>query len=129
MNDHSGLAMLGAEWKNTAFEDFFKSIYLYKLHMCKKCVCTYIHTHTKTPQKKFGVQRESRSFHSQKRFKAYMFGVHIGAFHGGVMRIENTEITRSGQVEGADILAGYSGPEESETESLSGTWEISMKLL
>ncbi|CAL1168986.1 unnamed protein product [Cladocopium goreaui] len=28
---------------------------------------------------------------------AYMFGVHIGAFHGGVMRIENTEITRSGQ--------------------------------
>ena len=26
-----------------------------------------------------------------------MFGVHIGAFHGGVMRIENTEITRSGQ--------------------------------
>ena len=29
--------------------------------------------------------------------EAYMFGVHIGAFHGGVMRIENTEITRSGQ--------------------------------
>ncbi|CAE7477052.1 PKHD1L1 [Symbiodinium sp. CCMP2456] len=28
---------------------------------------------------------------------AYMFGVHVGAFHGGVMRIENTEITRSGQ--------------------------------
>ena len=26
-----------------------------------------------------------------------MFGVHVGAFHGGVMRIENTEITRSGQ--------------------------------
>jgi len=43
-----------------------------------------------------------------------MFGVHIGAFHGGVMRIENTEITRSGQVEGANILA----------ESLSGTLEI-----
>ena len=84
-----------------------------------KCVCTYIHTHThtKTPQKKFRVQRESRSFHSQKRFKAYMFGVHIGAFHGGVMRIENTEITRSGQVEGADILAGYSGPEESKQKA------------
>ena len=29
--------------------------------------------------------------------QAYMFGVHVGAFHGGVMRIENTEITRSGQ--------------------------------
>lgn len=28
---------------------------------------------------------------------AFMFGVHVGAFHGGVMRIENTEITRSGQ--------------------------------
>ena len=29
-----------------------------------------------------------------------MFGVHIGAFHGGIMRIENTEITRSGQAPG-----------------------------
>eukprot|EP00913_Durusdinium_trenchii_P028827 g27030.t2 len=28
---------------------------------------------------------------------SFMFGVHIGAFHGGIMRIENTEITRSGQ--------------------------------
>ncbi|CAE7752181.1 PKHD1L1 [Symbiodinium sp. CCMP2456] len=28
---------------------------------------------------------------------AYQFGVHVGAFVGGVMRIENTEITRSGQ--------------------------------
>eukprot|EP00930_Biecheleria_cincta_P023408 TRINITY_DN1691_c0_g3_i1.p1 TRINITY_DN1691_c0_g3~~TRINITY_DN1691_c0_g3_i1.p1 ORF type:complete len:2461 (+),score=365.35 TRINITY_DN1691_c0_g3_i1:773-7384(+) len=28
---------------------------------------------------------------------SYMFGAHIGAFHGGVMRIENTELTRTGQ--------------------------------
>lgn len=33
MNDQLGLAMLGAEWKNMAFEDFFK-IYLYGLYMC-----------------------------------------------------------------------------------------------
>lgn len=82
----------------------------------------YVHKYTqrtKTAQKKFSVQRERRSFHSHRRFKAYMFGVHIGAFHGGVMRIENTEITRSGQVEGANILA----------ESLSGTLEIRWTLV
>lgn len=28
MNDQLGLAMLGAEWKNIAFEDFFKMIYM-----------------------------------------------------------------------------------------------------
>lgn len=35
MNDQLGLAMLGAEWKSTAFEDFFKMIYKYRLYMCK----------------------------------------------------------------------------------------------
>ena len=37
MNDQLGLAMLGAEWKNMAFEDFFK-IYLYRLYMCISCI-------------------------------------------------------------------------------------------
>ena len=36
-----------------------------------------------------------------------MFGVHIGAFHGGVMRIENTEITRSGQAGESEIMYMY----------------------
>ena len=36
--------------------------------------------------------------------QAYMFGVHVGAFHGGVMRIENTEITRSGQALGNGMI-------------------------
>jgi len=34
---------------------------------------------------------------SLQRGSAYMFGAHTGAFHGGVMRISNTEFTRSGQ--------------------------------
>lgn len=34
---------------------------------------------------------------SAQRGSSFMFGAHVGAFHGGVMRVENTEFTRTGQ--------------------------------
>ncbi|CAE8664718.1 unnamed protein product, partial [Polarella glacialis] len=34
---------------------------------------------------------------SERPGNAYMFGVHMGCFHGGELRVENTEVTRSGQ--------------------------------